>query len=131
MLKIFSVQYTPTLDISERFGVDNITVTVEWVQKLSVNYITKVSPLALSILARNTSRQLVLRYNTEYNLSVVAVSPCTNFTAFVTVTLNYGKVYMLSSNTHHIAIYMISQLIVETQSYCQQLVTILSQMLWD
>ena len=86
------------MSISEHFRVDNITVTVEWTKELSIVYTTKVSPLALvlPILTRNTAGgQLILQYNTEYNLSVMAVSQCTNVTAFVTVTLNYGKMFKL------------------------------------
>ena len=95
------------MNIYERFGVNTITVTVEWAQKLTFNYTTEVSPLALSIFPGNTttiiaSSQLVLQYNTEYNLSVMAVSPCTNVTGFATATLNYGKMFcMLSSNNHN------------------------------
>ena len=103
-----SVQYTPILNISKHFGVDSITVTVEWVKELSFNYTIKVSPMALSLnFSGNTtiiiaSSQLVLQYNTEYNLSVMAVSPCTNVTGFATATLNYGKMFcMLSSNNHY------------------------------
>ena len=75
-------------------------VTVEWTKELSVMYTTEVSPMTLSIVSGSTtiiaSCQLVLRiqYNTEYNLSVVAVSPCANDTAFITVTLNYGEIYI-------------------------------------
>ena len=93
------------MNVSECFGVDTITVTVEWAQKLTFNYTTEVSPLALSIFPGNTtiiiaSSQLVLQYNTEYNLSVMAVSPCTNVTGFATATLNYGKMFVCCRTIH-------------------------------
>ena len=40
----------------------------------------------------STSRQLTILYNTEYNLSVVAATPCRpNATA--NISLNYGNVH--------------------------------------
>ena len=84
--------YTPTLRvISEEYGVENVTVTVEWPQQVSVTYTARLSPLAPTLSTGSNSRQLILSYNTEYNLSVVAVTPCGNATAFI--RLDYGEVY--------------------------------------
>ena len=85
--------------ISEEYQTDNITVTVEWApaQQMDNNIITlitttvTVSPMVPIIPAGNTSRELVISYNTEYNLSVVAVTVCGN--AAATKKLNYGEIY--------------------------------------
>ena len=87
--------YTPTLRvISEEYGVENVTVTLEWAQQVGVTYtgkIIRLSPLAPTLSAGSNSQQLILSYNIEYNLSVVAVIPCGNATAFI--RLDYGEVY--------------------------------------
>ena len=82
-------QYTPILHItSEEYGANNGTVTVEWAQQLGAVYTVRLSPLAPITLTGSTIRQLTLSYNTAYNLSVVAVTPCGNTTA--SIMLNYG-----------------------------------------
>ena len=69
--------------ISKEFGADNVTVIVEWAQQTGDLYYTvRLSPLAPTLLTENTSRQLTLSYNIGYNLTVVAVTPCGNTTAF-------------------------------------------------
>ena len=75
----------------EYYGVDNVIVTAEWAQQAGVsNYTTRISPVAPSALSiGSTSLQLTLLYNTEYNLSVVAVTPCGNATSFI--RLHYGE----------------------------------------
>ena len=84
-------QYTPILfNISEEYSADNIIVTVEWAKLEGVAYNATVSPLASVMFNGSTSVQLVLQYNTEFNLSVVAVIPCGTNVAAV-ITLNYGE----------------------------------------
>ena len=86
----------------EKYSAEIVTVTVEWIQQLGAMYNASVLPPAPLMFNGTSSVQLVLEYNTEYNLSVVAVSPCTNVTGFATATLNYGKMFcMLSSNNHY------------------------------
>ena len=87
------LQYTPTLNISEKhYEADNITVTVQWVQQDSVTYAIHVFPLVPIVVTASASHQLTIPYNTEYNLSVEAVTPCRpNATA--SIGLKYGMVY--------------------------------------
>ena len=69
--------YIPRLSIvSETFSVDNVTVAVEWIQKAGAIYTTRIIPQAASSSTGNNSRRLILSYNTGYNFSVVAVTPC-------------------------------------------------------
>ena len=83
---------------SEKRETDNVTVSVEWPQQDgAIYYISSISLLDLVpiMLTRSASRtcQLTLSYNTEYNFSVEAVSPCRpNATAFI--SLHYGEVYI-------------------------------------
>ena len=73
--------------------MDNITVTVEWTQKVDVTYTVKVSPSVPIMKVNFTSMryQLTIPYNNTYNVSVVAATPCRpNATAFI--TLDYGEV---------------------------------------
>ena len=88
-------QYTPTLfNISEEYSADNITVTVEWAKLLDATYNTQVSSLVpityYYYINESTSLQLLLQYNIEYNLSVVAVAPCGD-NATAVITLHYGE----------------------------------------
>ena len=73
---------------SEEFGANNVKVTVEWSQQVGAVYNVKMIPLAHTEFAGSTCRQLIIRYNIEYNFSVVAVTPCGNATAFT--GLHYG-----------------------------------------
>ena len=85
-------QYTPILNRSEEYKADNVTVTVEWAQQVGVMYDVQVSPLA-PIRNRNRRYHLMVSYNMEYNLSVVAVASCGNATA--SITLDYGELSIL------------------------------------
>ena len=87
-LIIIVIHYTPTLSILEEYSADNVTVTVEWPQQVGAAYITRVLPPVLMMFNENTSLQLLLEYNTEYNLSMVVVTPCGNAT--ISIILNYG-----------------------------------------
>ena len=86
------LQYTPTLNISEEhYEADNITITVQWVQQVNVTYAIRVFPLVPIVLTASASHQLTISYNTEYNFSVEAVTPCRpNATA--SIGLKYGTV---------------------------------------
>ena len=85
-------QYIPRLQvISEDYLPDNVTVTVAWTQNTGAMYDIGIVPLAIApiVSTGNVNSQLIVVYNNEYNLSVVAFTPCGNTTAFI--TLHYGK----------------------------------------
>ena len=83
-------QYIPRVQvISEDYSPDNVTVTVAWTQQAGAMYDIGIVPLAPIVSTGNVNSQLTVVYNNEYNLSVVAVTPCGNTTAFI--TLHYGK----------------------------------------
>ena len=73
------------------YGPENVTVTVEWAQKGGATYDVSIIPPVAPILTTtgSASRQLTISYNTKYNLSVVAITPCGNATA--SMALNYGE----------------------------------------
>ena len=87
---------SPTLSISEEYyAADNVTVTVNWTkaQPADVLYSARVLPIVPLMDTGSTSYQLTILYNTEYNLTVVATSPCRpNFNATDFIVLNYGEV---------------------------------------
>ena len=80
------------MSISEKYGNDNVLVTVEWDQVPNVAYSTdsETSPLVHIMHTGRTSYQVTVPYNTKYNFSVVAATPCRpNATAFI--ILKYGE----------------------------------------
>ena len=98
---MLGTQHTPVLRVSEEYQAKNVTVTVMWAPAELMNGITfstKVSPSVSIILTGSTSRQLMISYNTEYNLSVVAITPCGN--AIASVTLNYGEANLVIMQSH-------------------------------
>jgi hypothetical protein len=69
--------YPPTLRIiSKDYSADNVTVTVEWSQQAYVTYNVTVVPMISIVFTGNTSCQLTIPYNMEYNLIVEATAPC-------------------------------------------------------
>ena len=88
----FLDQYTLNLRTIEEYSADNLTVTVKWTQLVGAVYHSSVLPLAPMMPGPNgrSSLQLALKYNTEYNLSVMAIAPCRANTTAV-ITLNYGE----------------------------------------
>ena len=78
---------------TEQYSVNNITITVEWIQQFGAVYMYDLSvlpPAPLEFIG-SSSVQLVLEYNTLYNLSVVAVAPCGGYTQTSFIALDYGK----------------------------------------
>ena len=63
---------------------------MEWTQQEGAVYHFRVLPLAPLMSNGTSSIQLALKYNTEYNLSVMAVALCKANTTAV-ITLNYGE----------------------------------------
>ena len=81
---------TPVLNTAlEIFSVDNVAVTVEWTQQAGAVYATKLLPRAISMSTGSSSRRLILSYNTGYNFSVVAATPCNHATSAF-IELNYS-----------------------------------------
>ena len=77
----------------EKYSAEIVTVTVEWIQQLGAMYNASVLPPAPLMFNGTSSVQLVLEYNTEYNLGVMAVGPCgVNTTA--AISLSYGEAYV-------------------------------------
>ena len=55
------------------FGNDNFTVTLEWSQTSGETYLVATTPEAVyTSFTTNTSVQLVMLYNTQYNVTVTA-----------------------------------------------------------
>ena len=96
------LQYTPTLNISEEqyHDADNVTVTVKWAQQVGVTYTIKVSPWVPLIYNGSTSLQLTISYNTDFNFSIEAITPCRdNIT--VSIRLQYGKILCVLAIAQH------------------------------
>ena len=80
---------------SEKYGADNVIVTVEWDQQVGVtNYSAGVILSAPLISIGNTNCQLVLEHNMEYNFTVVAIAPRRPSVTTIS-TLTYGEVYIM------------------------------------
>ena len=78
------------VNISEFFGINTVTATLEWTQENDVIYNVSVFPLETTeTLEGSASLQLTLRYNTHYNVSVVATR-CGKSTTLI--PLHYGKI---------------------------------------
>ena len=74
-----------------KFEAENVTVIVKWVRQIGIIYTVRVSPLVPIIDTESESHRFTIPYNTEYNVSVEAATPCRpNATAVV--TLHYGEV---------------------------------------
>jgi hypothetical protein len=69
---------------------------VEWIQQVGAVYNSSVLPPAPLEFIGSSSVQLVLEYNTAYNLSVrMAVASCgVNTETFI--ALNYGEAYFIA-----------------------------------
>ena len=82
----------------EGYSADNVNVTVKWTQQAGVVYYFRVLPLAPLMFNGSSSVQLVLEYNTEYNISVMAVGPC-EVDATAAISLSYGEAYVGAEET--------------------------------
>ena len=84
----------PEVSLEEQFGVDNVTVDLQWTEELNssfnlVTYHVSVEPMA-HVVTGNSRANLTLQYNTPYNMSVVA-DVCGRINATTTLLVNYGK----------------------------------------
>lgn len=109
MTYIDQLQYGLMLYTCEEYSANNITVTINWIQQLGLVYNASVTvvPLQEPLMfneSGSSSVQLVLEYNTVYNLSVImAVASCdANYTE-IFITLNYGEAYFFHSFGIHMS----------------------------
>ena len=93
-MSIYSFIFTvsPNVNISEEFEADGVRVTLEWTHTNGVSYAIRVDPEVNVSYSWRQSAQLVVPYNTKYNISVVA-SLCGNSRA-VFIIINYGKLIL-------------------------------------
>ena len=93
-----SVQSDP-----EQFSSDGVTVNLEWTllysqvyyQQLLQNVIVNVDPPLDNVMFTGSTRvQLVLLYNTLYNVSVTQNSTCEGLVQPTFLELNYSKLYI-------------------------------------
>ena len=82
------------MNISREFEADRVRVALEWTHINGVSYAIRVDPeVNVSYSwSRRKSAQLVVPYNSKYNISVTA-SLCGNSRA-VFIIINYGKLML-------------------------------------
>ena len=61
---------------SEEYRADNVAVIVEWTEEEGASYNITIFPMVPIIFTGSTSVQLIISYNTEYNVSLEAVAVC-------------------------------------------------------
>ena len=81
---------TPSVNISEHFQMNFVSVTLKWTAKNGISYSVNVNPETAINYTGEWSAQLSVLYNTKYNVSVVA-SLCGTSQAVNSMTINYGK----------------------------------------
>jgi hypothetical protein len=77
------------VNISRQLEADHVRVALEWTHKNGVSYSISVDPEVNVGYTRRESAQLVVPYNSEYNISVIA-SLCGRSRTVFTI-INYGK----------------------------------------
>ena len=79
--------------LSEEFGKDGITVTLQWspVNSSLISYNVSVIPQAAIIFNETAVAQLVIPYNTLYSVSISASVPCSCDEGTATIILNYSE----------------------------------------
>ena len=75
---------------SEEYRADNITVLVEWTHQGGESYNVTTVPMVPMIYTGRTSVQLLVSYNTEYNVSLEAATVCQRV-AVSHIQLFYGE----------------------------------------
>ena len=83
----------PEVSLDEQFGMDNVTVFLQWTEELNnslVSYHVSIEPMA-HVNTDNSRANLVLLYNTPYNVSIVA-DVCNRINATTTLMRNYGNI---------------------------------------
>ena len=90
------IQFYPAqVNTSERFAAENVTVILKWIQENDIFYNVSIAPKNLTSLKRNgsTNVELIILYNTLYNVDVTASSiVCDSVTSNHTnISLIYSK----------------------------------------
>ena len=83
----------PEVSREEQFGVDSVTVFLQWTEELNnslVTYHVSIEPMA-HISIGNGRANLTLLYNTPYSVSIVA-DFCDRRSANATLLKNYGNI---------------------------------------
>jgi hypothetical protein len=98
---IDQLQYALTLHTFEEYSAINVTVVVEWIQQVGAVYNFSVLPTAPLMFIGSSSLQLVLEYNTVYNLSVVMDVASCDVSTETFIVLNYGETYFIALLATH------------------------------
>ena len=106
---------------SEEFRADNIMVTVEWTQEEGVTYQIIIIPEIPITFTGESSIQLILPYNTNYNLSVEATLPCQH-QAHSHVQLFYGEFNDYESLDRYICVVTVTIIQLIVNIHCYQLI---------
>ena len=78
------------ISISEEYRANSVSVTIKWTTEEGVQYNISVTPSVPISVIGNTIVQLLLFYNTEYNVSLEAAADCQSI-ALSNVQLFYGE----------------------------------------
>ena len=78
------------ISLSEEHRTNNVSVTMEWISEEGVQYIISVTPSASITVIGSIIVELLLLYNTEYNVSMEAAAACQRI-APSNVRLFYGE----------------------------------------
>ena len=78
--------------INEEFGVEDVTVKLEWNKEHNVTYNVTIAPQTLGSLMFNgsTSVQISIQYNTMYKVNITATSALCGQGMTSVVPLHYG-----------------------------------------
>ena len=79
--------------MSESLESDSVRVTLEWpceTNQLLCSYNVSISPNALSQMLSEREVQLIISYDTLYNVSILAVSQCRQRIVTTSFELYYG-----------------------------------------
>ena len=74
-----------------QFDTDSIKVILQWTYQNGVSYNVNIIPLVNTTFIDRTSVQVLICYNTAYNVSIMAIL-CGQNSVTTIVTLNYGKI---------------------------------------
>ena len=80
---------TPHVNATKEFGPKAITVTLEWTNVNGVSYIIDVDSMVAVNYSRKNAAKLVMMYDKEYDVGVIASLCGTNRTTMITI--NQGK----------------------------------------
>ena len=75
---------------SEEYRADSIAVIIEWTQQEGVSYNITIVPTAPMVYTGSTSVQVIVSYNTEYNVSLEASAVCQSIVSS-NISLFYGE----------------------------------------